>query len=244
MKKRILIVDDREENRYLLQALLQGNGYEIITAIHGADALLKARQNPPDLIIADILMPVMDGFALCREWMKDERLRPIPFIFYTATYTDERDRVFALGLGARQFIVKPAEPDVFLELIRETFRPAESSSTPPPDIPMEAHEEESVFLKQYNEALIRKLETKMEDLERTNSELVQEIVLRKAAEENIRQLNEQLEKKVAERTAELKDVVAHLEELNRVFVGRELKMAELKARIKELEKTKDVSGRS
>jgi CheY-like chemotaxis protein len=243
MKKRILIVDDREENRYLLQALLQGNGYEIVTAIHGADALEKARQNLPDLIIADILMPVMDGFVLCREWMKDERLKAIPFIFYTATYTDERDREFALGLGARQFIVKPAEPDAFLAAVRETLRLVESSSATPPDIPTEGHEEESVFLKQYNEVLVRKLEAKMEELEKTNSDLVRDIALRKAAEENTRQLNEQLEKKVAERTAELKDAVTRLESLNRVFVGREMKMTELKARIKELEETKDVSRR-
>lgn len=234
-KNRILIVDDREENRYLLQALLQGDGYEIITAIHGADALEKAQQNPPDLIIADILMPVMDGFTLCREWMRDERLKPIPLIFYTATYTDERDRVFALGLGAQQFIVKPVEPDVFLKLIGEAFRLVENSSAASSALPVEAREEDSVFLKQYNEVLVRKLEDKMEELEKTNSDLVRDIALRKAAEENIRQLNEQLEKKVAERTAELKDVVAHLEELNRVFVGRELKMAELKTRIKELE---------
>jgi CheY-like chemotaxis protein len=235
-KNRILIVDDNEENRYLLQALLQGNGYESVTAIHGADALSKARQNPPDMIIADILMPVMDGFALCREWMKDERLKPIPFIFYTATYTDERDRVFALGLGAQQFIVKPAEPEVFLELIRGAFRMAENSSAAPPTMPIEAPGEESVFLKQYNEVLIRKLENKMEQLEKTNNELTQDIALRKQAENKILRFQEELERQVAERTAELNDAVARLEELNRVFVGRELKMAELKARIAELER--------
>jgi len=235
-KNRILIVDDREENRYLLQTLLQGNGYEVVTAIHGADALDKARQNLPDMIIADILMPVMDGFALCRVWKKDERLKSIPFIFYTATYTDERDREFALGLGAERFIVKPSEPAAFMEIIREVFRLSENSNAVTPGVSAEEHEEESVFLKQYNEVLIRKLETKMEQLEKANSELVQDIALRKVAEENVRHLNEQLEKKVAERTAELKQTIARLEELNRVFVGRELRMAELKARIAELEK--------
>lgn len=210
----ILIVDDKDENRYLLQTLLTGHGYEVDSAIHGADALDKARKNPPDMIIADILMPVMDGFALCRAWKKDERLKKIPFIFYTATYTDERDREFALGLGAEYFITKPAEPTVFIETIKDAFRQIEK--TPPSGAgPADAtQEDESVYLKQYNEVLIRKLETKMEQLE---------------------VLNAQLEKKVAERTAQLKDAVARLEELNRVFVGRELKMTELKARIAQLE---------
>src|SRR3972149_444414 len=97
--KRILIVDDLEQNRYLLEATLQGYGYETVSATHGAEALAAARSQPPDLIIADILMPVMDGFALCKQWRADERLRAIPFIFYTATYTDPKDEQLALNLG-------------------------------------------------------------------------------------------------------------------------------------------------
>ena len=88
----ILVVDDNEQDLDLLQVLLGGDGYQVVTAVNGAEALAKARLNPPDLIVSDILMPVMDGFALCRECKKDERLRQIPFVFYTATYTDERDR--------------------------------------------------------------------------------------------------------------------------------------------------------
>jgi CheY-like chemotaxis protein len=213
--KRILIVDDKDENRYLLQAILQGSGYEVFTAVHGADALEKARQNPPDLIITDILMPVMDGFALCRAWMKDERLQSIPLIFYTATYTDERDREFALSLGARHFIVKPAEPDDFMAVIHDVFQSGERPQAAPDGMPAEEPEEESVYLKQYNEVLIRKLEGKMEQLEK---------------------LNQDLEKKVAQRTAQLKESLERLEELNRVFVGRELKMAELKKKIEDLER--------
>lgn len=232
---KILVVDDREENRYLLSTLLKGNGYDVVSAIHGAEALEKAQQDPPDMIIADILMPVMDGFTLCRAWKSDERLKSIPFIFYTATYTDDRDRQFALSLGADQFIIKPAEPDAFLSIIRESFQLVTGRPDAAGVLPAAAPEESS-YLKQYNEVLIRKLETKMEQLERTNEKLTQDIVLRETAEENIRQLNEQLEKIVTERTAELREAVSHLEELNRVFVGRELRMAQLKARIAELEK--------
>ena len=61
------------------------------------------------MIITDILMPVMDGFTLCREWKKDNRLKRIPLVFYTATYTDPKDREFAMNLGAESFIVKPVD---------------------------------------------------------------------------------------------------------------------------------------
>ena len=198
---RVLVVDDREENLYLLRALLQGHGFEVVTAVHGAEALDKARQNPPDVIITDILMPVMDGFSLCREWKKDERLKPIPFVFYTATYTDERDREFALSLGAERFIVKPEEPDTFLAIIRETLQHVENShavrakpaADAPGRLPIEAPEEdEAVCLKQYNEALIRKLEAKMEQLEQANRQLEQDIAARRAVEASLRESEERL----------------------------------------------------
>ncbi|MGA2280637.1 MAG: response regulator [Verrucomicrobiota bacterium] len=184
----ILIVDDNEQNLYQLQVLLSGNGYHVTTATQGVAALDLARQNPPNLIIADILMPVMDGFALCRECKKDKRLKAIPFVFYTATYTDERDREFALSLGAAQFIVKPEEPDAFLAIIRRTIEqiesPPVSQTKPAADVPIRLpiempEEDEPVYLKQYNAALIRKLEAKMEQLERANRELAYDIAERK-----------------------------------------------------------------
>jgi len=100
-------VDDNEENLYLLRVLLQGYAFEVATAHEWRQCAGCGTQNPPHLIITDILMPVMDGFTLCREWKKDEQLKSIPFIFYSATYTDERDKEFGLNLGADLFIVKP-----------------------------------------------------------------------------------------------------------------------------------------
>jgi len=73
----ILVVDDRKTNLFLLQEVLKTRGYRVVTAMNGAEALEKARQSPPDLIVTDILMPVMDGLSLCREWKRDESLRLI-----------------------------------------------------------------------------------------------------------------------------------------------------------------------
>lgn len=183
MTVKILVVDDNEQNRYMLQVLLQGNGYEVTTVANGADALETARRDPPDLIIADILMPVMDGFTLCRHWKADEQLNDIPFVVYTATYTDPQDEAFALGLGAERFIVKPVEPDDFIRLMREVIGEREAGTLvarhePPP--------EEPVYYKLYNQVLIRKLEDKMLELEAANRTLAFDIAERQQMEAALR----------------------------------------------------------
>jgi CheY-like chemotaxis protein len=121
---KILIVDDKPENLYLLELILKGSGYITISAKNGAEALDLAQKDIPDLMITDILMPVMDGFTLCREFKKDDRLCMVPLIFYTATYTDPKDEEFALSLGADKFIVKPKEPEEFITMVEEVLKEA------------------------------------------------------------------------------------------------------------------------
>lgn len=182
--RRVLVVDDNESNRYLLQSLLAAHGYEVDLAPDGRAALEVARRVRPDLVVADILMPVMDGFALCRAWQLDADLRPVPFLFYTATYTEPRDRKFGLDLGAVDYVVKPEEPDALLERIRSALAGHRATGSaardggPPPV-------REATFLREYNEALIHKLEDKMLELERANRELNAEVAERRLSESRL-----------------------------------------------------------
>ena len=175
----VLIVDDQEQNLYLLQVLLGTYGYAVRSARNGIEALEMARREAPDLIITDILMPGMDGFSLCRAWMADEHLRRVPLVFYTATYTDAQDEAFALSLGAARFIVKPAEPDAFVEAVRQVLANHAAQRLAPDEEPRPTDEP---FYQQYNHALIRKLEAKMVQLEEANRALERDIAERKRAE--------------------------------------------------------------
>ncbi|HOT45812.1 MAG TPA: response regulator [Spirochaetota bacterium] len=185
--KRILVVDDNDDNLYLLRSLLEGRGYEVDEASNGAEALSRVRADAPDMIISDILMPEMDGFTFCRTIKKDGALKDIPFIFYTATYTDSRDEDLAIDMGADAFIVKPVEPDVFLERLTAVLAAREGGALPAAPRPPA---EEGIVLREYNEALIRKLEHKMLELEQANRDLEAEIGVRKKTEDALRDSEE------------------------------------------------------
>jgi CheY-like chemotaxis protein len=182
---RVLIVDDNEESLYYLHALLSNHGFVVHSARHGAEALLKARQDPPDLVVSDLLMPEMDGYTLLRHWKVDGRLRSIPFIIYTATYSDAEDERLALNFGADAFILKPAEPEDFLRRIREVQA---SAARVPPSVPSKP-----TLLKLYSEVLIRKLEDRTLRLEETNRELRREISERRHADVEIKNRGDQIQ---------------------------------------------------
>jgi PAS domain S-box-containing protein len=181
--KRVLVVDDHDENLYLMRVLLESQGYGVELARNGVEALEKARRDPPDMIVSDILMPVMDGFTLCRHWKADDRLSHVPFIFHTATYTDPKDERLALDLGADAFIAKPAEPEDFMAVVLAVLARAEAGQVLSPG---ELGGEGLSILRQYSEALVNKLEHKMLQLEKANEALEQKIVERMQAEEALR----------------------------------------------------------
>jgi len=167
---RILIADDIEQNRDLLESLLRGHGHEVAMADNGADALARAREQVPDLVISDILMPVMDGFTLCAEWRADPALGKIPFIFYTATYTDPRDERLAYDVGADRFVVKPAPPDAFLATVEELLAQHAAGALEPSRAPRGDVRQRVL---DHSAALVRKLEQKMVELERTQRALLE-----------------------------------------------------------------------
>jgi two-component system cell cycle sensor histidine kinase/response regulator CckA len=182
-KMKILIVDDNENDRYLLETLLTGNGYEVVAATNGEQALAKLQSGGINLIISDILMPVTDGFQLCRKVKGNKALRGIPFIFYTATYTGPQDEEFSKKIGADRFIRKPCETNEFLEAVQNVMGKTVDGRITVGEKP--TAEDEVEIYKLYSERLVRKLEQKMLALET-------EIHKRAAAEENLRNSHERL----------------------------------------------------
>lgn len=180
--KNALIVDDKEDNLYYLQTLLENNGFSVAKAINGKEAIEKARKTIPDLIISDLLMPVMDGYTLLSQWKSDPTLNAIPFIVYTATYTEPEDEEYAFDLGADAFLLKPKEPDEFLSAVQEVLA---RDTIKQPTI---KRQDQTANSNKYNKILVRKLEEKTIQLEVSNQILHQENEKLKAAEKRIERL--------------------------------------------------------
>ncbi len=190
---KILIVDDNEDSRIILKTTLELDGHTVREAHHGLKALKMAKESVPDIFISDVLMPVMDGFSLCREVKQDEKLRKIPFVFYTATYLDPKDEKLAASLGASRYIVKPMDFDKFLNIIKDVFREYSEKRLLIPERPTEGEPE---LFRMYQDSVVRMLDKKVRELE-------YEIVKRKKMEEELERLNVELMQK----NKELKQVL-------------------------------------
>lgn len=118
---KILIADDEPVNRSLIQRRLEHAGYSVATAQNGREAVEKAHEMLPDIILLDVMMPVMDGLEACRLIKEDETTRDIPIIFVSAR--DETDvKVSALALGANDYISKPFKAEELLARIHAALR--------------------------------------------------------------------------------------------------------------------------
>jgi CheY-like chemotaxis protein len=115
----ILIVEDVPNVLELLEVTLKFKGYAVLVAHNGEEALDVIAKQRPALIITDILMPKMDGYAFVQKLRLNPDTRPIPVVFLSATYVTPEDKAFALSLGAARFMEKPIDTEDFLLTIAE-----------------------------------------------------------------------------------------------------------------------------
>ncbi|MGJ4744749.1 ATP-binding response regulator [Leptospira sp. SA-E8] len=172
----ILVVDDSYQNRKLISAQLENGSRKIYTASNGVEALEILENTEVDLIISDILMPQMDGYQFCSQVRQNEKLKHIPFIVYTATYTSDSDEKLSFDLGADAFLKKPAG----LKILEETV--AKLVKSPRSERNVKRLVMDSGPLRQYNHRLVEKLEEKNFELQKRSEELGYEIEERRRAE--------------------------------------------------------------
>jgi twitching motility two-component system response regulator PilH len=120
--QKILIVDDSPTERFFLSELLTSNGYAVLTAENGEDAIEHIRTHVPDLILMDVVMPGQNGFQTTREITRNPLTEHVPIIICTSK-NQETDRIWGLRQGARDYIVKPVNTKLLLQKIANHLRP-------------------------------------------------------------------------------------------------------------------------
>jgi len=155
----ILVVEDVPNILELLAVTLRFKGYPVLTALNGEEAMKRINEQRPALVITDILMPKMDGFALMHRLRTDPKTNQIPVVFLSATYVTPEDKTFALSLGAARFLEKPVDTEEFLLTVAEILTQG------PPEIPPPMSQSE--FYQGYRERLESKLHHKNSQITRT-----------------------------------------------------------------------------
>lgn len=148
----LLVIEDDLDILNLLQTTLNLSGYRVQTARDGSEALDVVAQEHPKLVIADIMMPRLDGFGFVHRLRINPDTRAIPVVFITATFVSAEDRDFARNIGATRFIQKPLNLDRFLETIQELLQSETAQVIEPLD--------ENKFYAEYKRRLEEKLDQK------------------------------------------------------------------------------------
>ena len=160
----ILVVDDVPANRDVLTTLLRHQGHRLLEAADGREGLAVARAEHPDLVITDVLMPVMDGYELVQHLRLDPATREIPVVFYTAQYGEPEARALALACGVFHVLTKPTEAAEVLTIVgralAKTSAAGHRSDAPPLT---------KSFDREHLRLLTDKLSEKAEDLRSANA---------------------------------------------------------------------------
>jgi len=160
---RILVVDDSPNNLEVLRVRLNAQGYEVVTAVDGEEALARARELEPDLVLLDVMMPKLDGISVLKQIKKDEMLRFIPVILVTAK-ADTRDVVSGLEAGGDDYLTKPFEQAALVARVRSLLRIKELHDT----VQAQATKlkEQTEQLSSWNRLLEERVATQLAEIER------------------------------------------------------------------------------
>jgi signal transduction histidine kinase len=199
----VLIVEDSASARKLLRITFERYGNSVIEAQDGLEGLDLAARSKPDVIISDALMPRMDGFQLLRALKANPGLASIPFIFYSSTYTGEKEAELAFSLGANAFVAKPTEPSELWKKTCSVMKEWEARRTGSYHPAIAENDEQ--YLREYSRIVASKLEEKVHELE-------QALTLREQAEDELRRMNAGLEERIAAEVEKNRDkdrIMAH-----------------------------------
>lgn len=116
-KKRILVVDDEPDIVTLIKSRLEANGYEVVSAYNGKDGIEKAEETKPDMILLDLMMPIMDGYEAGQKLKENPATKEIPIILFTAASAEEVAKKGAETIEAIDYVVKPFDDAALLFLI-------------------------------------------------------------------------------------------------------------------------------
>ena len=162
----ILIVDDLAANRKFLVTLLRHQGHRLLEAADGREGLAAVRAEHPDLVITDVLMPVMDGYEFVRQLRLDPATSAIPVVFYTAHYGEREARALALSSGVSDVLTKPAESAEVLKIVGRVLAGESETAMPPDASPLTTE-----FDREHLRLLTDKLSEKAGDLRAANARL-------------------------------------------------------------------------
>jgi DNA-binding response OmpR family regulator len=197
----VLIVEDSRTQADQLSYVLERAGYRVRIAGNGAEALEAVRKARPRLVISDVLMPVMDGYAMCRAFKDDGELKTIPVIILS-TLSDPQDVILGIDAGVDYYLTKPYEAETLLSKVEAVLAAPQPREVDDPleDFPVTLAGEKR-FVKSSRQRILSLLLSTYENAVRHNKELIK-------AQSELVTLNEKLEEMVEERTAALRQEVA------------------------------------